>query len=199
MCETIHFIMRKGYFISGNFLLILSGILFYLLQAKSIHNVIIFDYIFNWLLIALVITSILLIVLNFPSNWKRKYFVLVPSLILTIAITITSVMRTQKLFNSDVLFEASSIGEGFGAIIIVLRTDSTYKIEDLGLFGNNYYYGEFEILKDTLVLNPPSPNDLFASGRFLITTDTLFEFGNEGQLITTPEYAYEIFTTDSTD
>ncbi len=101
--------------------------------------------------------------------------------------------------NAEILFEAVDNGDGMGGVIIVLRTDSTYKIEDLGMLGNDYYYGSYKILKDTLVLNPPSPNDLFASGRFLITTDTLFEFGNEGQLITIPDYTYEIFSGGSKD
>lgn len=187
--------MRKGVFIAGNFLLIFSAFLFCIYQFKSISGVFIPGYFFRLIILALALISLLMIILNFPVNWKRKYFVLIPALIISGLIVVISGISANNKFNSEVIFEAVSANEWHGALIIVIRANHTYKLEDSGLFGSYYYYGDYTISSDTLILSPDYPNGMFASGRFLILKDSLYEFGNEGQLINDPEYAYLISNT----
>jgi hypothetical protein len=100
-----------------------------------------------------------------------------------------AVIQSYLLFNAKVKFEAYSEND-YGYMNIVIRENSTYKIEELDGVNTNYFYGTYKIISDTLILKPSRSGR--AIQKFLIKKDTLFKFDKEGQLITNPEYAFEI-------
>lgn len=91
--------------------------------------------------------------------------------ILLFAIIIFHAYRANKSY-----FLFAGEAQGFNGMSLTLRNDSTYKIENFGGLGATDYYGNFQMVADTIYLKNIAVDCGLVSGRLIIKKDSLDEF-----------------------